>query len=81
MNDSATSPSVARLPEKNFQASSRASSHGGVLDVYEYGVSFVDQMSAMRGYASSGGWVGVFTVGYGLYLSFFCFRIRLDDNH
>lgn len=72
MQDDSTPPSTAlKLPEGNRQASSRASTHGGVFDVYEFGISFVDQMSAMRGYASSGGWVGLFTVGFGLYISFF----------
>ena len=74
MKHDATAISTAlKLPERHRQASSRPSSHGGVLDVYEYGVSFVDQISAMRGYASTGGWVGLFTVGFGLYLSFFVF--------
>lgn len=41
------------------------------MDVYEHGISFVDQMSAMRGYAGSAGWVGLFTVGFGLYISIF----------
>jgi len=41
------------------------------MDVYEHGISFVDQMSAMRGYASSCGWVGVFSSALGLYISFF----------
>ncbi|MBK0054156.1 DUF6708 domain-containing protein [Stenotrophomonas sp. S39] len=71
--DSTASSSVLKLPDRSCQASPRAFTHGGVLDVYEHGVSFVDQMSAMRGYASSCGWVGVFTVGFGLYLSLFVF--------
>jgi len=70
-HDSTTSSPALRLPERNRQASPRASTYGGVLDVYEYGISFVDQMSAMRGYASSCGWVGVLTTIFGLYVSFF----------
>ncbi|KAG1241733.1 hypothetical protein G6F68_016528 [Rhizopus microsporus] len=70
-DDSAVPSSALKLPERNHQASSRASTNGGVLDVYEFGISFVDQKSDMRGYASSGGWVGLFTVGFGLYISLF----------
>jgi len=69
-HDPTAPPTALKLPERNRQASSRASTHAGVFDVYEFGISFVDQMSAMRGYASSGGWVGLFTVGFGLYISF-----------
>ncbi|GEM_PF-1034909 len=70
-HDVTTSSPPLKLPERNRQASRRAFTHGGVLDVYENGISFVDQMSAMRGYASSCGWVGVFSAVLGLYISFF----------
>ncbi|MDV9040694.1 DUF6708 domain-containing protein [Stenotrophomonas sp. RAC2] len=70
-HDSDASSTALRLPPSSHQASPRASTHGGVLDVYEYGISFVDQMSAMRGYASSCGWVGVLATMFGLYISFF----------
>ena len=72
MQDDSTAPSTAlKLPVKSYQASPRSFTHGGVMDVYEHGISFVDQMSAMRGYASSCGWVGVFSSALGLYISFF----------
>ncbi len=70
-HDLNASSSAQMLPEGNRQASPRACTHGGVLDVYEHGISFVDQISAMRGYASSCGWVGALTTVFGLYISFF----------
>jgi len=47
------------MPPKTESASSRACSHGGVLSVYERGLSFVDQMGVLRGYLSSLGALGV----------------------
>lgn len=67
----ASSAATVKLPGIQQQASPRPCAHGGVLDVYEHGISFVDQMSAMRGYASSCGWVGTFSAVLGLYISFF----------
>lgn len=73
--ESAASSTVLKLPERERQASSRPSTQGGVLEVYAHGLAFVDQVSAMRGYLSSCGWIGAFGVSIGLYVSFFVTRV------
>lgn len=71
VNDkSINAPSLLQLPPLGTSATSRSSSHGGVIEVYENGFAFVDQVGLMRGYLSSSGIIGLFVVCFGLFVSF-----------
>lgn len=58
-----------RLPSRADQVSAIAATHGAVIEVYENGLSFVDQVSVMRGYLSSGGFLGLVGAALGVHVT------------
>lgn len=61
--------SIMHLPSRNVQASAAATTHGAVIEVYENGLSFVDHIGLMRGYLSSGGFLGILGAALGVYVT------------
>jgi len=67
--DESSRTSIMHLPSRTKEASAIATTHGAVIEVYENGLSFVDQVGLMRGYLSSGGFLGLVGVALGVYVS------------
>ncbi|MEN5206806.1 DUF6708 domain-containing protein [Stenotrophomonas terrae] len=67
--DESSRTSIVHLPSRTNRASATATTHGAVIEVYENGLSFVDQVGLMRGYLSSGGFLGLVGVALGIYAS------------
>ena len=67
--DECNGNSIIQLPPRIRQASAKATTHGAVIEVYENGLAFVDQIGVVRGYLSSAGIVGLGAVVLGICLS------------
>ena len=67
--DESSRASIIHLASRTNQASATATTRGAVIEVYENGLSFVDQVGLMRGYLSSGGFLGLVGVALGVYAS------------